>query len=64
MLGYWQNFAVSNMVSVQTAVGTMTIKVDGKLFPSDFLLGNEILGTAGADDDRLRDRRRQRRLGA
>ena len=49
MLGYWQNFAVSNIVTVQTPSGTMTIRVDGKLFLSDFLLGNELLGTSNAD---------------
>ena len=49
MLGYWQNFAISNVVTVQTPGGTMSIKVDGKLFRSDFLLGGEIVGGAGAD---------------
>jgi VCBS repeat-containing protein len=49
MGGYWQAFSISNIVTVQTAAGTMSITVDGRLFMSDFLLGGEIVGTAGAD---------------
>ncbi|HEY5724316.1 MAG TPA: M10 family metallopeptidase C-terminal domain-containing protein, partial [Allosphingosinicella sp.] len=49
MLGYWQGFAISNVATIQTASGTMTIRVTGKLFLSDFILGNEIVGTPVAD---------------
>ena len=49
MLGYWQNFAISNVVTVQTAAGTMTINVTGKLFLSDFILGTEIIGTDASE---------------
>jgi len=49
MYGYWQAFAIQNVVTVTTAAGTLTIKVDGKLFRSDFLIGGEINGTAAAD---------------
>ena len=50
MGGYWQNYAISNLVTVETAAGTMTILTDGKLFRSDFLTGVEIVGGDGGDD--------------
>jgi VCBS repeat-containing protein len=49
MYGYWQNFAITNVVTIVTAAGTMKINTEGKLFRSDFILGGEILGTAASE---------------
>lgn len=37
------------VATIETPGGTMTIKIIGRPFRTDFLLGTELLGTAGAD---------------
>ncbi|HTU10088.1 MAG TPA: M10 family metallopeptidase C-terminal domain-containing protein [Allosphingosinicella sp.] len=47
--GYWQGYAIENLVTVQTAAGTMRILVANKIFRSDFILGTELLGSAASE---------------